>query len=429
MKSNRSVTTSPRTAAAGLVAEWLATGRFPDRLLGARHEDRAFLVEVVYGIARWRRMLEWVVHRYAKHRPPVPVMSCLLVGLYQILVMDGVAPYAAVNETVDAVRPAGRKAVGFVNALLRRALRDIDALRSDLAAAPLGIRESHPDLLVQRWTRHYGELETRALCQWNNRRPCVIVRPDTRHTTFDRFMKQLESAGIAPHPHPGAPRECIVLPHGVRVTDLPGYEAGHFTVQDPATCRAVHLLAPKPGERVLDACAAPGGKTLLIVQAMQNTGDVVAMEKHRDRLPLLEQNLARSKASSVTTVCADASDTDAIARLCTQTRFDRILLDVPCTNTGVLARRPDARWRFSLSRLEKLTGLQRALLDTASLALKPRGTLVYSTCSLEPEENAKLVRDWLRRHPEFKTGGRWSSFPPDSGTDGGFAVALSHTRD
>jgi 16S rRNA (cytosine967-C5)-methyltransferase len=208
------------------------------------------------------------------------------------------------------------------------------------------------------------------------------------------------------------------------VPDLPGYAEGAFAVQDPSTAAAVNLLDPRPGERILDACAAPGGKTVAVADVLAGNGSVVAMDLHRDRLALLRDSMKRTRCRGVDVVRGNASRPEDVDRVSGGEAFDRILLDVPCSNTGVLRRRPDARWRFTTERLGDLVRRQRAILDGAAPFLKPGGTLVYSTCSLEPEEGPDQVNTWLRGNSRFEHVATSSLFPPDSGTDGIFAAAV-----
>jgi 16S rRNA (cytosine967-C5)-methyltransferase len=293
-----------------------------------------------------------------------------------------------------------------------------------LAAEDIGIRQSHPDLLVQRWQHSYGKQATAELCRWNNRRARVILCPNPVRIGVQGLLNSLEEAGIAAGPHPAAPEVFIRLDHGTRVAGVPGYKEGHFSVQDPSTHEAVKLLDPQPGECVLDACAAPGGKTVLIAEHMQDTGRIVAMDLYRDRLGRLETNIERMGFGSVETLQGNAADAEDLQAAAARGLFDRILLDVPCSNTGVLQRRPDARWRFSEERLRQLVRLQHKLLNSVTTVLAPGGTLVYSTCSLEREENRDLVEAWLREHPGFNCVSSVGLFPPESGTDGIYAAAL-----
>ena len=413
-----------RAVAARLVGRWLRAGHFPDRLLEQDVAARPFVMEVVFGVARRKRSLEWIVARCAAKPPDDQVLPYLLVGLYQILFMDQVAQYAAVNETVEALKAAHRtSAAGYVNGILRRAIRERAPLRRELESQPLGVRESHPDLLVERWASQFGETRAEGLCRWNNTRPPITLRPNRRLNSVGEYASLLKASGVEAVPHPFAPDEFVDLPHGVRVTELPGYAEGRFSVQDPATSASVRLLDPQPGERVLDACAAPGGKTMMMAERMNDSGEIVAADSQTDRLAVLRENLQRMAIRSATIVQADAARPD-FAGVADGRPFDRILLDVPCTNTGVLRRRPDARWRFSEARLTEATRTQSALLDVVAGLLKPGGRLVYSTCSLEPEENERLVEAWLAAHPRFKLLDSRRLFPPETQTDGAYAAAV-----
>lgn len=422
-------TSGGRQAAVRIVARWLRSSVFPNRLMETVESDRAFVLEVVSGVVRWRRALEWVRQRLVPTRPRAEMDAPILVGLYQVLFMDTVPDYAVVNETVETAKSLlGQRAANFVNAVLRRALAEGPSLRQELAQQPTGVRLSHPDLLLERWTRQFGEENARRLCEWNNARPDVAVRVNLARTSFEAFCRALETAGIKARPHAFAPERCLVLPHGVRIADLPGYRDGWFAVQDPSTMAAVELLEARPGERILDACAAPGGKTGLLAELMQGQGVLVAMDSVAQRLAPLHENLARLGWGFVTVIQGSADDPGAVRKVCAESRqeahFQGILLDVPCTNTGVVRRRPDARWRFSVERLGKACKTQRAILDGASALLGGGGRMVYSTCSLEPEENEEQVRRWLAAHPDFTLAGERRLFPPDSGTDGMYAARL-----
>jgi 16S rRNA (cytosine967-C5)-methyltransferase len=418
-----------RAIAVGAIRAWLETEAFPERLIPADAPDHAFVVELVQGVARWKRRLEWIARKLAEHPPDAGSLPYLLIGLYQLYLLEHVAPYAAVDETVEAAKQElGRKAAGFVNAVLREAIRRREALDAELAEEPIGIQVSHPDDLLRRWIRRIGMRPTLARCEWDNSRPEVVLHPNTLRTSVAEFRRLAADRGVALLPHPAAPDAWFQLPRGVRVEEVPGYAEGLFTVQDPSTGMAVALLDPQPGERVLDACAAPGGKTALIAERMTGRGELVAMDLHEDRLGILRGNLARLRLDSAVRVVQGNASLDGIARAADGRLFDRILLDVPCSNTGVLRRRPDARWRFSMRRLARHADIQRLMLAVALDHLKPTGTLVYSTCSLEPEENEGLVEGWLARHPEWELIASREAVPPDSRTDGAYAAAIRQRR-
>ncbi len=411
-----------RSVAADMIARWLKQDVYPEELTAGITRDRALVMEMAYGVVRRRRTLEWLSRCMARHEPEPEVRAYLWLGLYQLVWMRGIADHAAVHETVEACkRTCGRKASRFINALLRRYLREKSTLLRDLVQQPAGVRFSHPDLLVRRWTETFGQHDMRRLCRWNNRPPDVAIRLDLTRTQLADFIRKLADFGIAVRSSPAWPRNCIHLPRGVRVTDVPGFDQGLFTVQDAATCLAVDLLDPQPGESVWDACAAPGGKTLQLAEAMTGRGSLVASDVQVGRLPRLRENLARAGRAWVEVRQVDATDpTPALAPM----SQDKILLDVPCSNTGVLRRRPDARWRFNHQRLDKIRAIQARILVGADQALKPGGCLVYSTCSLEPEENSEQIRCWLDAHPNYRLEQKRWLFPPDSGTDGAYAARL-----
>jgi 16S rRNA (cytosine967-C5)-methyltransferase len=295
---------------------------------------------------------------------------------------------------------------------------------------PSGIRLSHPECLIKRWIASFGNSQTDELCNWNNQRAAVILRINTTRILMADFRDRVMTAGLRVDPHPADPARFCTLGRGVSVEDLPGFDDGWFIVQDPSTIMAVEMLAPKPQERILDACAAPGGKTVAIAEAMGGGGTLTAMDIHADRMGYLHDNLARMGFSGVRVIEGDmtackpgGSGIPELAGLV----FDGILLDVPCMNTGVLQRRADARWRFAADRLASVCATQRAILDGAATRIRVGGRVVYSTCSLEVEEDEGLVADWLKDHPNFELIREKKLFPPKDGTDGAYAAILKRT--
>ena len=415
-----------RRLCARVITRWLTTHDFPDRMLPAAPTERALIQEIVYGVSRWKRLLEWIMSTLVARDPDPEAKGYLLVGLYQLFRMDAIPHHAALNETVEAAKADLDPArVRFINGVLRNALRKIDAIRSAIDAQPLAVRTSHPDVLVARWTANYGKPAAEALCAWNNERPPVVLRVNTLRSSMAAYTAQLVEAGILTEPHPADPDHFLVLPSGVVIRELPGYARGDFTIQDPATLIAVALLDLRPGLRLLDACAAPGGKTFACAEQMENKGLILAVDRHADRLAQLKENSQRMGFACVQITQADATTKAGLGNVAAQRGlFDRILLDVPCSNTGVLRRRPDARWRFNEKRLLKLVGVQARMLNACSKLLAPGGSLVYSTCSLEPEENAGQVERWIAQNPAFRIDAQTSSLPPDSGMDGAYAARL-----
>lgn len=416
-----------RFVCADILCRWLESEQFPDRQMAAVTADRAFVTEVVYGVVRRKLTLEHIIRRYVERRPDPFVLAALFTGVYQLCFMDQVEEYAVLHQTVEAVKTRFRRdaagAAGLVNAVLRNVQRERDALLKNLERQPDDIRLSHPPVLLRRWNKQFGERDTRRLCEWNNEPAETIVRVEPLHTDPDAFMEALQQAGIKVQPHPFASTDTfLVLPRGIAVPQVPGYAEGWFAVQDPATSLSVDLLDPQPGEEVLDACAAPGGKSMMIAGRMQGRGRLTAMDLHDDRMEVLHQTVARMRPPKTEIVQGDAArgfpQRDRL--------FDAILLDVPCTNTGVLRRRVDARWRFHRDRLERVKKEQRRILDAMARHVKPGGRMVYSTCSLEVEENEEQVGRWVREHPDFRFVKAKRLFPPKSGTDGAYAALIRH---
>ena len=395
-----------RRTAAFIVARWLATHEFPNEMLPNGGPDRAFVQDLVYTTVRRFRPLRAVLGELLKTWPKGELEALVLVGAAQILYMPDVPDFAAVNETVAAAKlgDCGKRLDRVVNGVLRNLLRRRGEFEAKLAAAPLAERESYPNALVARWTARYGAEGAEKLARWHNTPAETWI---ARKGSFEK------------------------LPRGEKVADQPGFEEGDFIVQDPATAGAVDLLDVSTGETpvvpeelsVLDFCAAPGGKTVQIAWRMgegerprepPRDGRIVAQEVNPKRLARLRENLARMHLDNVTAV--QKVDPGAL--------FDRVLVDAPCSNTGVIRRRPDARWRWNADHLAQLVALQKEILEAAAAHVKPGGRLVYSTCSNEPEENAEQVAAFLAIHPDFKEVGRYESVPFETGHDGAFACAL-----
>ncbi len=378
-----------RRTAAFVVQRWLATHDFPNEMLPQAGEDRAFVQDLVYTVVRRFRALRSVLGELMKRWPKGELEALVLVGAAQVLYMPDVPDFAAVNETVAAAKMSGRdkRLDRVVNGVLRNLIRRREEFQAKLAAAPLAERESYPNALVRRWTARFGAANAEALAKWHNQ------PAETWLAYPDRFEK---------------------LARGRKVADVAGFADGAFLVQDPATAGAIELLDVKPGLSALDFCAAPGGKTVQIAWRLGG-GRLVAQEVNPKRLRRLQTNLARMKLGWVEAVQALPADAGL---------FDRVLVDAPCSNTGVLRRRPDARWRWDAEHLTQLTGLQAEILESAAAHVAPGGLLVYSTCSNEPEENADQVAKFLAAHPEFSEVARRESLPFETGHDGAFACAL-----
>ena len=421
----------PREIAARTLLARAKTGAFTESLLDEalgknrlEAKDRALLRQLVYGVVRWERTLDWLVGRKTQNRPQNAALQTLLrMGLFQIFWLERIPNHAAVHETVALAKKMGfANQSGFVNAVLRGYLREEEATRQALAAlksteAALGY--SHPDWLVARWVERWGASTTRDLLDWNNTPAEAFARVNRLKLSSEELQKVWESEGVQAEAvaHPWISQAPMFQLQKYSALDTLGsFQQGLFYVQDPSTVLAVAQLNPRPGERVLDLCAAPGGKTTLIAQMMEDKGEVWAHDLERDRLELVRENAMRLGVKSIRYV-------KEAAEFLTES-FDRVLVDAPCSNTGVMRRRVDLRWRIKPEEVTRLRSTQLDLLKLAARRVKPGGTLVYSTCSLEEEENGAVVREFLDNHREFVLEQETQLHPAIHQTDGAYVAAL-----
>ena len=377
--------------------------------------DRAFVQDLVYTVIRRLRPLRKVLGALVTKWPKGELEALLYVGAAQVLYMDEVPDFAAVNETVEAAKQCDNKSIAkVVNGVLRNLIRRREEFETQVAAAPLEERESFPTELVRRWIARFGAEDAARLCAWHNR-------------PAETFLARRDGTFVA-------------LERGKKVTDVSGYAEGEFIVQDPGTALAVELMDVQPGEAVLDACAAPGGKA---IQLAWRGAKVTACEVNPKRRRKLAENLKRvgleievveglgAVGSAGAAGVEGSAGSVEIEQSNTRTikQFSKILVDAPCSNTGVLRRRPDARWNWSAEKLAALVKLQAEILDRVAPLVPAGGTLVYSTCSNEPEENAGQVASFLTRHPEFELAATKESIPFASGHDGAFAARLQKRKD
>lgn len=401
-------------------------------------EERQAL-EYIAGVTRWRRWLDFLLasaYRGDYETMEPSLRQVLRIGLYDLLFL-ATPPHAALNEAVELAKKRVRQgAGGLVNGVLRNLLRrkeDLPEPHTGRVAEDLAIRYSHPTWMVERWLDRYGRDATIALLAWNNSRPVYGVRINTLKNPVQDFQQVLNERGIAFTPSP-------YLDYFVRVPKLQGLvragllAEGYCAVQDESAGLVVALLDPQPGETIVDACAAPGGKATHAAQRMQNTGRIIACDVHEGRLRLVEQSARDQGIPIIETRAGDFRETAPQEDF----QADRVLLDAPCSGLGVLSKRADLRWNRSPEEVRELTRLQDELLDAAAQAVRPGGLLVYSTCTIEPEENEERVVAFLNRHPDFSVEsakgyvpeamvtpeGYYRTFPPRDQTDGAFGARL-----
>lgn len=449
------------------------------RKYGPAPADRAFITEVVYGTVRRLLTLDWIIERFSDR--PVSKMTpwirnILRMAVYQIKYLSSVPAAVAGNEAVELAKKHGHQGTArFVNGVLRNLVRKLPDLAMPSPKIDpvehLAVAYSHPRWLVELWLKRWGFDETAAMLAANNLPPPLTMRANTLKISPEQLKQRFTAAGVDAEPVNFAP-EGLRLRRSVEVgsgsageTDLkdeadpkaeeplasgePVFEAlerGLGYAQDESSMLVAHLLDPRPGEEVLDTCSAPGGKTTHLAQLMQNQGGIVAVDDHEHKLRLVAENCSRLGIGMVRTLLADARrlGDDPAHR----GRYDRVLVDAPCSGLGVLRRRADARWRKSPESLAALPRLQSEILESAAACLKPGGVLVYSTCTVEPAENDEVVERFLADHPDFVReeigiflGERWPwmagevakqitdhgylrLFPHRHGTDGFFAARM-----
>ena len=409
---------SARQIALTALRLWRKEKRFADYIISGllakaelTHPDRGFALELFYGVLRNLTLLDFWIGCLRASRVESDVRDILRLGLYQLFFLK-TAEHAAVHETVSL---APKKQRTVINAMLRAATRRPSDLLARADAQPLFIRTSHPEFLVERWQQHFGAENAEELCEWNNLPPPLYGRINLLRIGRTEFLRSYsESRSLPDHPN------------FVQVNSLPSdaLERGHCYVQDPSTTIACQLLDPKPGERILDACAAPGGKTGYIAQLIENRGRIMACDRDPERLQILKENMTRLGAEIVRTLRHDWTGDRLPPEIASVAPFDRILIDAPCTNTGVMRRRVDLRWRLRQTDFVRMQQQQLEIVRVLIPLLKSEGVLVYSTCSLEPEENEEVVRRILDSSPALRLIEEQRSSPFQDRFDGAFAAKL-----
>src|SRR5829696_6618872 len=430
--------TPSRAAAYAAVRRTFEDGAYTDRALLAEAEgleprDRALATRLAYGTVQRRATLDHVIGALADRpadKVDAPLLAALRLGVFQILFLDGVPDHAAVAESVELAKRDRPRGSGFVNAVLRRATREghavLDGLGDDTAEGA-ALRHSHPPWVAELWWEQLGADEARALLRADNESAETALRVNTLVAETEAVAAVLEADAEPP------PAESLVLPGAFDAHAHPLHASGAFMPQSRASATVARVVDPQPGERVLDLCAAPGGKTTHLAALMRAEGEIVAVERNAARAEALRATAARMRATNVTVADGDAREArdDGL--------FDRVLVDPPCTGLGTLRSRPDLRWRVDARDIDELAGQQRAILETGAAATRPGGVLVYSTCTISPRENEDLIDRFLGDHPEFEADDLRSdaplwehprvpfyvqSLPHRDGTDGFFIARL-----
>ena len=400
--------------------------------------DKGLLSEIVHGVIRWQGKLDWLLNRFTHgnfSKSEINVKNALRVALYQILYLDRLPHYAVVNEAVEFIkRIRGEKMANLVNAVLRNILRNLDNIRYPLAEEDilqhLTIVYSHPVWMVKRWLTRFSPAELEKLLAANNEIPHLTLRINKLKITPASFLAMLDEQSI---PYQGSSYLdfFIRVKSLARITQLEAFKLGYFSIQDESAALPVQLLSPQPGERIIDMCAAPGGKTTLLGEMMKNSGEIFAIDKYEHKLKMVKSSCERLGITNVQPVVGDSGEIDIPPA-------KKIILDVPCSGLGVLRKKPDIKWRRQMENIDHLVVIQKQLLENAVKHLEPGGVLVYSTCTIEPEENEMQIKSFLANHPEFQIDdpskfvnksvttpeGFIYTYPHRNQLDGSFAVRL-----
>jgi 16S rRNA (cytosine967-C5)-methyltransferase len=443
---------SPRAVCLEILNRTEESDRLPDKLLTDsfkkyRHLsslDRAFLTELTYGVFRRRQTLDWILSRFSKvslEKIESTILNILRIGLYQILFLTRTPVSAAVNESVEMAKPIrGKGGAGFVNGILRSVVRQKEEIvfpkMEEDPALHLSVGQSYPIWLVQRWMKEVGAEETLRLCIANNQIAPMTLRTNTLKADRGHLIGRLIEKGLKPRPTTHS-EEGVIFEDSPPTSELPFLREGDYIIQDEASQMVTLILDPEPGEKILDACAAPGGKTTHIAQRMANKGEILAVDLTQEKLRLIRELCQALGVKIVKTVKGDASRLLPVIENLT---FDRILADVPCSGFGTLRRNPDLKWRKGEEDIHRLSLIQASILNNLSQYLKKGGILVYSTCTMFREENEDVVEAFLKNHPKFELddpsktlpeisrrfvqNGYFKTFPQSNGMDGFFVARL-----
>jgi len=448
------MSSTPRRIALEILHATDKKGVRADQLLGRAFKnhpeltprEKAFITELVYGVLRWRNYIDWLISNFISS--PYRSLSRLLfnllrLGTYQVLYLTKVPVPVSVSETVEIAKQLfNQKMANLVNGILR----NIENNRNNLPELSLkndpvqtiAIQFSHPDWLVKRWIKQYGTETTISLCKANNTAPELIIRTNTLQLTREELINHLSRIGLSCEPTKYS-SEGIKIYQPSDITQLSAFQKGWFLVQDEAAQLISYLLHPKPGDHILELCAAPGGKTTHLAQLMNNQGKLIAIDIKADNLKLLQENQSRLKISIIKPILADATSPLPFQK---EKLFDKVLIDVPCSGLGILRRHPDGKWRKSEATLAKLIQTQKKILNNAAFYVKAGGILVYSTCTLNATENEIMIENFLSSTgndfvvenplsflpPQFSplitSQGYLQTFPHRDGMDGFFGARL-----
>ncbi len=366
-------------------------------------KDIGLISEIVYGVTTWRLTLDEIIKKYSKikiKKISPWILNILRMGIYQIIFLDKIPKSAAVNESVNLAKRYGHaSSSNFVNAILRKIEKndyeEFFKIEDDIER--ISKTTSMPKWIVEELMKSNDEKEVEQICKNSNIKPKVTIRVNTLKINKQELIERLKEKNTECKETAEKLDDFLILEKVKNIENVEEFKQGYFTIQDISAGQTAKILNPQPGELVLDACSAPGGKTTYIAELMKNKGKIEAWDIHEHRTKLVEQNAQRLGINIIETKVKDASLYDESLK----EKFDKILLDVPCLGIGVIKRKPDIKWQRKLEDIEKITEIQKKILNNCSKYLKNNGTIVYSTCSILKDENEKVVNEFLKENSEY----------------------------
>jgi len=396
--------------------------------------DRRFVSHIVFGVLENKLLLDYYIRKLSAQRfsrIDPSIVNILRMGLYQLVYMTKVPDSAAVDESVKLAKGITAKDASFVNGILRSFLRLNKTIalpdRNKHLVTHLGIKYSFPEWLVEMWIGAYGEKTTEELLEASNKTPQISLRVNTLQTDVDTLLNKLDAVGIVAKPSDLVPTGLVIESlNNLSMQQIPGYIEGDFVIQDISSMCVAHLSGVKDDQTVLDVCAAPGGKTTHMAQLMHNTGRIIARDNQADKLETIQENIERLKIKNVIVEQYDALELDETLI----NTIDVVLVDAPCSGLGIIRRKPDIKYNKSPEGLINLIDIQKGILKNAAEYVKVGGTLMYSTCTLNPAENQDIVNWFLKQDTRFKVHplsevGYLTLFPNSHDTDGFFIAKLN----
>ncbi len=419
--------TGARYVAVRILSRFERSDSYIDKLLahelnhsGLIPKDKALLTELVNGVIRWKGSLDWVLTGFyhGEYQKCLNIVkNAMRVGLYQIMHLDKIPVPAAIDESVEIVkRIQGEKTAGIVNGVLRNISRNIDNIRypnqEDDRVYFLAITKSHPKWLVKRWMEQFGRDFTEKMLDANNLRPPIIIRVNKSKTSPEEVIKLLIDKHVDHTQSQYLDSSISIQTQKSNISSTELFLKGYITIQDTSASLAAKLTDARPGNTIVDLCAAPGGKTFYMAELIKDEGKIISVEKYRSKIRFIKEGVDRMELKSVEMMRGDARE------ISFDEKIDIIMADVPCSGLGTLSKKPDIKWKREPEDIKSLASLQRNIMANAAKILGPGGVLVYSTCTIEKEENMDNIQWFLEEHPEFEIDPAGNYLPEDVCKDG-----------